>query len=51
VVKVLLDKGNLIRSQSKASTNILHGAIGVLFFSEFGNIVEEVGEIIVACEA
>ena len=49
-MKVLLDKGHLIHSQSEAASNILHGAIGVLLFSEFGNIVEEVGEVIVACE-
>ena len=50
-MKVLLNKGDLFRSQSEAASNVLHGAIGVLLFSEFGDIVEEVGEVIVACEA
>ena len=50
-MKILLNKGYLICSESKAASNIIHGAIGVLLFSEFGNVVEEVGEIIVPCEA
>ena len=50
-MKMILDKCDLCRGESEASSNILHGAIGVLLFTELWNIVEEVGEVIVAREA